>query len=614
MARQPNWGTPGRTEQYETPGSTSRVLKRSLAVGVAIAAGLLLLAVAGYDDPLKPGAVISAHATIESQCQQCHSDGAGVLDLRCQRCHDAGGRDRTTEAHAFFARVPPTGNEDVEAKACARCHLEHRGRNASLAAIEELQCATCHFRSHSLHPEFAVFREPAHEDTGLKAFSHEGHFEALRKARPDGAEPSCLECHDYDGRDFAALSFDQSCASCHLLGGRQDELLVDLEDVLAPEALVALGIAGSWRPNGDEFEIDEGVLTKTSVRHRDEWVLFNIRKLQAELSPARYADERERVLTELRVLERRWYSAVPLAGVDEKGLQARQARIVAELDALAARANAQMSAVGPSDSVSSLQEVVARIAALGGALGSDAGELQRELAAYQPEADSTGPIPRDDFERRRAELRKILLFLEGSSSGDVETQRKIALLRDRIATLSAGFTSPELLGRAREQRMGTLERIKDELSLREAGTPPAPNVVLLGEQRRFQRMAEAKLIELATIPQWTVPSELPAAERARKEQALADLTEPCTGCHMPFTDPAYDVSAARRKLIRSTFVHEPHLLQTDGDCLQCHASVVNSIEPQQINFEGLESCNACHSSSEVSNDCLTCHFYHPPSP
>jgi hypothetical protein len=70
------------------------------------------------------------------------------------------------------------------------------------------------------------------------------------------------------------------------------------------------------------------------------------------------------------------------------------------------------------------------------------------------------------------------------------------------------------------------------------------------------------------------------------------------------------VVPAQRVLVRSTFVHGPHLLQ--AECSRCHAGVEASKKSSDLNFEGVASCQECHQPSRVKDDCGSCHKYHPP--
>ena len=72
-----------------------------------------------------------------------------------------GRRRRLTQAaHVLFGSGDPRRAAAAAGVACARCHVEHRGRHAALSAVAETQCASCHFRRFAAHPEFALLRGP----------------------------------------------------------------------------------------------------------------------------------------------------------------------------------------------------------------------------------------------------------------------------------------------------------------------------------------------------------------------------------------------------------------------------------------------------------------------
>ena len=112
------------------------------------------------------------------------------------------------------------------------CHIEHRGRDHPLGTIDEAHCAGCHFRSFASHPEFEILRtsspdaEREPELTGLATFSHFDHFDAIQRKRDIDRDASCFECHEYDGSDFAPLTFERSCKTCHDLEGIDDYINV----------------------------------------------------------------------------------------------------------------------------------------------------------------------------------------------------------------------------------------------------------------------------------------------------------------------------------------------------------------------------------------------------
>ena len=88
------------------------------------------------------------------------------------------------------------------------------------------------------------------------------------------------------------------------------------------------------------------------------------------------------------------------------------------------------------------------------------------------------------------------------------------------------------------------------------------------------------------------------------------LTAACAKCHLFKNAAQAPVAAAQPVLVRSTFVHAPHLLQ--ADCLRCHPGITKSSKSADLNFEGVALCQECHRRGEVRQECTACHRYHPP--
>jgi hypothetical protein len=222
--------------------------------------------------PLEPGRLTQAHAALETRCEECHVRGAGAVSARCQRCHEASRAGRLTHA----------------ALACARCHVEHRGRTA-LTSVDPAHCLACHFRRFDEHPEFAARITPVAEAPGLK-FPHERHVREYGK-RGVGAGQSCVKCHEPRGRDLAKLDFERHCASCHAAEGSVGIVEpIPLEDALPPG------------PAGEGFEVADGRVGKAVVAHRDPWVRGSLARLSEELEREAGADRRARKLESAEIL------------------------------------------------------------------------------------------------------------------------------------------------------------------------------------------------------------------------------------------------------------------------------------------------------------------------
>lgn len=623
MARKVTWGTPGRTEHYVRPRGKWAFLLPGLVLGGGLLALLLLLQAAGVRRPVAPGDVISRHAPIEARCEECHTPRAGVSDPRCQRCHDPAGAGRLTNgAHVLFGSGDTKKAAAAPSLACARCHVEHRGREARLAAVDEVQCAQCHFRGFSGHPEFALLRAKSVEAPGIK-FGHDsaepakfaGHLAEVAKAKGVGVERSCAECHQRAAaqRDFVPISFDLHCASCHAKDGSVGTLdPIPQEDALAPDQIAALGVRGTWTSRGDEFQVGRGKVGKSVVRHRDEWVLFNLRRLRREIDPEGWAAERGALLARLSQLQRRLAQATPLAGLDDAALQARAQSIELEIRGLDARIGAQAKAAAPEAALSRLDEVRAAVASAGDA----AGRAESDQIRSRAEALGRGPapaaaLPAQEFEARRREL---LAALDAVEAADPSLALRAQDLRRRALALAPGEPGLDILTRARDQRQAELVRVKDERALRASGVAP-PGEALLEPQRSALRQAiedvRTRLADLSEAPAPRV--SLGPEELQRMKESVEILTGPCVKCHVVSGASMARPAAARPVLVRARFQHEPHLLPVQGDCYHCHRAIRQSKVSADLNFGGVQSCRECHKPRSVSQDCQTCHLYHPPA-
>jgi hypothetical protein len=289
--REVTWGTPRRSRRYQAPRRHGLVPLALLLGGLA--AGLFFAAVGvGARSALSPGNISSAHAPMAASCAECHADRAGVASARCERCHDpAGARNLGHAAHVAVAtRATEAAAEEI---ACDGCHREHEGRDARIAVVSSSECAQCHFRSFSAHPEFAVMRERRGERPGLR-FDHAAHLLLLVETKGRGRSAACTRCHvpSPENRDFLPLSFEAHCAECH----DHDGWLGTVEGVEA--GLVSAPPAG-------DATLERGRSLKVRVRHRDSWVVANWHALRRGVDPAGYQREARVLRARLERLQKR---------------------------------------------------------------------------------------------------------------------------------------------------------------------------------------------------------------------------------------------------------------------------------------------------------------------
>ena len=189
------------------------------------------------------GPLARAHAIWDANCEACHVPfspvngsrwsptllvGSRVGDESCRTCH-AG------PAHHL-------NQVDKDVPSCAECHRDHRGKDASLIAMDDAACTTCHraltaqrdlkttattvtrFSANTAeHPAFtppAGFPGP---DSGRIKFNHALHMAKGLTLQPKGVPftfaslsmPDRARYGWIDGQDKAAIQL--RCDTCHRL-------------------------------------------------------------------------------------------------------------------------------------------------------------------------------------------------------------------------------------------------------------------------------------------------------------------------------------------------------------------------------------------------------------
>jgi len=607
MARQVRWGTPGKSDHYPPLRKQWGFLGPALVLGAA-ALGLLLLSwVVGFRTPVAPGAVIGPHATIEARCEECHTSRAGVSDVRCQRCHDPAGVGRLNNAaHVLFGSGDPRKAAAAPRVDCARCHIDHRGRTAAITRVDEGHCSQCHFRSFSTHPQFAVLRNHSTEAPGIE-FPHDKHVAEFAK-QGVSEKDSCLKCHEPSGqaRDLEPISFERHCASCHAKEGSVGMVEpIPQAELIAPDVLA---VQGQVNFRLDEFETSRGRIDKTFVRHKDDWVLANLRKMRRDIDPEGFAVERGALLARESQLRRKLALSAPLAGLDLPALQGREAALDSEIKGAEARIGAQAGAADPPAGLARLDEVLSAVGRSGDAAAkAEAARLQSEVEALRGAPAVPAVLPAEDVEARKKELLALLDAVEGA---DPALKARAEDLRRRLLAFNPGEVGADMLMRVRDQRVAERARVRDEIGLRQAGVASPAAALLAAEQRAIRDALAATQRRLKEIGENAPGTPALAGEaKAARLQALGVLTAACQKCHVLDGPEMLPVRPANPVLVRATFVHAPHLLQ--ADCARCHAGVEKSKHATELNFKGVESCQECHRPRSVRQDCQSCHRYHP---
>lgn len=637
MPRPVTWGTPSRADHYPKLRRRFGLFLPAVELGGVAIVVLVVAQVAGWKGAFSPGSVSAKHGVYDSRCQECHISRQGASNVRCQRCHDPSSAGRLDNAaHVYFGSLDPAKAAAAPELRCALCHVEHHGRGAMLARVDEAHCRDCHadkakvprrIEDFASHPEFRVLREKQRPSAGI-IFSHLTHVTKGKK-KPTGYvmadrkldQPSktCPECHQRrpESEDFDPLTFETACLSCH-----RGDLKVDpvKSAEVTPIAMIDEDLTGSWSARPSDFEQDGADLVKVRVVHKDEWILFNLKALSRALDPQSFETERARLLARRSRLERRLALATPPAEQDLAALEQRAATLQEEIRYFDRRLAARKQAVDPLADLDRLQEVLgAALAAGQDADQTAARELLAQGQSLRQRKGGAAPLSRDEFLAKRSDLLRILDAVE---KADPARKAQAEELRRRLAQLSPGADDEGVLVRARAQRQATLDRIRDEIRLRRSGTPPPSATLLEGERRAIRRALDQTTSRIRFLDRVPEPAgELDAQERVRKQEAVAALTKGCRICHAVSADGILPpVKAAKSVLWRATFQHREHLVKGET-CASCHSggqdaskwSVETSDKSSDLDFEGVARCRECHRSGEASTDCQECHHYHPPT-
>lgn len=271
-------------------------------VAALVAAFFLGDAFFGSARTVAHGPLSASHALFGSDCASCHTPMQGVEDANCATCHEKVG-SADLGAYSFDRHyLYRSGDPDRSAPstrevACAACHREHEGRDASLVTTSDATCLSCHEGGSfpEGHPEFEFAAENVPDPADLR-FPHVLHVNEVREELDLGPdlEEACLSCHtpEPDGRGFEPLDFEQQCDQCHLNRSSSTPWL-PVASGEGPGVLPLAEIRGGGAPgtewarfwNPDEFTELDGEIRKQPVYHEDPWVLHNLRELRRTLYP-----------------------------------------------------------------------------------------------------------------------------------------------------------------------------------------------------------------------------------------------------------------------------------------------------------------------------------------
>lgn len=568
---------------------------------------------------LHPGDVSRAHAGIE-ECAACHEEAtpagdaaaAGMaggtaadgdsaaagdtagggdphagLDLsgRCMTCHVPAG-DRPLEPHGLAADTldrirgelardsvrgdpplalrlaalgpgAPTGPDD--GLSCATCHREHRGRDASLTAMDRLRCQSCHsvqFASFDRgHPELDL---PGPREELPYAFDHAAH--RAEHFPDEDVEFTCARCHgdDAGGRDVAAAvgaaapglggggsagsmgekSFETMCGDCHTGQIRDGSLTVLQLPGIDFEILDQSGVSvGTW-------PIDAGIDVLAPISPVTEALLSADSAAAEDLRTLRGVD--------LTFLEGLGQDTLEAAG--DMAWEVKE--VFHELSTGGRDAMADRLARGLGVELS----------------GREATALTDQRAVDEPRPRRPGWLP-----LVRSASEAWLPGLEGE-------------LSRREAGRTPGLDVYEAYGQPGPAPEGWMV---DSFDFTIRYLPSGHADVFL-----------RTLVEVSA----RTASEDSTAAYMFDRLTSEDGPGSCGKCHSPSTDERgtgiWEEGDAGVDLGRLTrFDHDPHLVVS---CTDCHTvDTGGGVRPA-----GRRTCASCHGSDRASASCLNCHSYH----
>ena len=181
-------------------------------------------------------------------------------------------------------------------------------------------------------------------------------------------------------------------------------------------------------------------------------------------------------------------------------------------------------------------------------------------------------------------------------------------LRRRLLALGPGETGGRCSIASVDQRTAERARVRDEITLREAGVAPPASALLAGPARHLRDALErpwnGRLGEHR--------GDRAPGHRSRRSEERAAVggasSPPPARSATSWTGPPSACSPAGHILVRATFVHAPHLLQ--AACLGCHGGWRRA-RSRRSTSTGWRAASECHRPRSEPAGLLVLSPYHP---
>ncbi|MBI5304713.1 MAG: hypothetical protein HY868_21445 [Chloroflexi bacterium] len=146
----------------------------------------------------------ASHADFDARCELCHAPFRGPESSRCLNCH--------TDVHDQIATTQGIHGALPNARACATCHTEHKGRASNLTRVAVVEIP---------HEQFGFSLERhARDYSNAPMTCRACHTFANDSNKPESAAvtAACVDCHARHDAWYIAehrRAMGEACLACH---------------------------------------------------------------------------------------------------------------------------------------------------------------------------------------------------------------------------------------------------------------------------------------------------------------------------------------------------------------------------------------------------------------